>query len=74
MYHPRNVLQRTNVVHSPKTDYNACSDFFQTLVEGHIIATTMEAFGTDKVNDTHNCRKASTQCQWRSKTMLYQAM
>ena len=78
LYHLRNVLQRTNVVHDPKNDYNACSDFFQTIVEGHVIAATMEAFGMDTVNDTpkHTLLPESIHAMpvEEQETMLYLAM
>lgn len=55
LYQLRNVLNRSNVVYEPKNDYNACSDFFETIVESHVIAAVMETFQMTSMSDTPRC-------------------
>ena len=38
LYQLRNILGRTNVGKDPTKDFNACNDFFQAVIQGHIIA------------------------------------
>lgn len=42
MYQLRNLINRRNVVKKVKNDMNACEDFFDLIVTGHVIACTME--------------------------------
>ena len=51
LFHLRNVLNRGTVVKDPKNDFNACSDFFHTVVEGHIVAAAMHTLGMLKLTD-----------------------
>ncbi len=36
LYQLRNVLGRTNVGKYPTKDFNACDDFFNTVITAHI--------------------------------------
>ena len=38
LYQLRYKLNRTNVVKDPMNDFNACDDFFDVVISGHIIA------------------------------------
>ena len=44
-------MNRKNVVTEPKNDFNACCDFFTTVVESHIVAAVMQTLGMAKVDD-----------------------
>ena len=52
LYQLRNRLNRTNVVVDPTHDFNACDDFFQQIVQSHIIAATLEFLGMDNMDET----------------------
>ena len=51
MYQLKNVVNRTNVK-NPKTNFNACDDFFQIIVTSHILAAAMEVLGMSNLDDT----------------------
>ena len=51
LYQLRNRLNRTNVK-DPKTDYNACDDFFILVISCHIVAATLAMLRMESVNDT----------------------
>lgn len=42
LYQLRNRISRTNVVKDPTKDFNACDDFFKTVISGHVIAALNE--------------------------------
>ena len=42
LYQLRNRIHRTNVGKDPTKDFNACDDFFQTIISGHIISAYQE--------------------------------
>lgn len=48
----KNVVNRTNVVKNPKTNFNACDDSFQIIVTSHILAAAMEVLGMSNLDDT----------------------
>ncbi len=47
LYQLRNILNRTNVVKDPTKNFNACDDFFQSIVSGHVIAAFEEVVPED---------------------------
>jgi L1 cell adhesion molecule like protein len=51
LYQLRNVINRRNVSASAENDFNACDDFFQTVVETHILAAAMQHFNMSSVSD-----------------------
>lgn len=50
----RNVINRKNIGKKPKKDVNAHEDFFQQVVESHVLAAAMEFFGMDNIEDDPN--------------------
>ena len=42
LYQLRNVLNRSNVVCKPKADFNACEDFLDIVVTGHILTAALK--------------------------------
>ena len=48
----RNAINRRNVSETWKRDANACEDFFQLVVNGHILVAVMSNLGMSSVNDT----------------------
>jgi L1 cell adhesion molecule like protein len=52
----RNALDRRNVSAASESDFNACDDFFNLVVECHILAAAMEALIMDNLSDkpTHH--------------------
>lgn len=47
-----NLINRRNVVKKPKKDVAACEDFFELVVEAHIVTAAMKAFNMSSVNVT----------------------
>ena len=52
LYQLRNAINRRNVSGSCKTNVNACEDFFQLVVSGHILVAVMSDLGMSSVDDT----------------------
>ena len=42
LYQLRNRLSRTNVVTKPTAAFNACDDFFVTVITDHVVAAALE--------------------------------
>ena len=51
MYQLRNLINRRNVVNKVKRDMNSCEEFFELVVVGHIITSTMEILGMSAVDE-----------------------
>ena len=51
LYQLRNLINRRNITKSVKSDMNACEDFFEVVVTGHIIASAMELLGMSSIDD-----------------------
>ena len=51
LYQLRNKLNRTNVVKDPKNDFNACDDFFDVVISGHIIAALLVTLKMKSTSD-----------------------
>lgn len=51
LYQLRNLINRRNVTKTVKSDMNACEDFFEVVVTGHIIASAMELLGMSSIDD-----------------------
>ena len=52
LYQIRNKLNRTNVVSTPKHDFNACDDFVKVVSSGLVCAAAVEAFGMNTMDET----------------------
>lgn len=54
--HLRNVINRRNISANAADDFNACDDFFLTVVQCHIVAAAMQYFEMTKQDDmpTHD--------------------
>lgn len=50
----RNAINRKNVGKKPKKDVNAHEDFFQQVVESHVLAAAMEFLGMEDIEDSPN--------------------
>ena len=53
LYQLRNRLGRTNVVRYPDKNFNACDDFFSSVITGHVLTAlkqlTLEEFDTEEM-------------------------
>ena len=47
LFQLRNLINRTNVIKDPTSNFNACDDYFNTVVSAHIIAALNELDATD---------------------------
>jgi hypothetical protein len=47
----RNIINRNNIGKKPKKDVNAHEDFFQQVVESHVLAAAMEFLGMQDIED-----------------------
>ncbi len=56
LYQLRNKLNRTNVVKTPKNDFNACDDFIGIVTSGLVISATLTTFHMDNVSDSPSDR------------------
>ena len=52
LYQLRNVLNRHNVRKKPIKDFNACDDFFMTILTSHIIVAAMKHLHIDSQSQT----------------------
>lgn len=60
LYQLRNLINRTNVVKKPKSNFNACDDFFEIIITAHILAAALEAFNMKSLGDTPSERIVPT--------------
>lgn len=51
LYQLRNLINRRNVVKKVKTDMNACEDFFELVVTGHVVACAMHLLGMSSIDE-----------------------
>ena len=51
LYQLRNLLNRRNVSQVPKANFDGCDDFFNTVVDGHILAAAMEFLEMTSISD-----------------------
>ncbi len=51
LYQLRNLINRCNVVKKPKKNVTACEEFFQLVLEVHILSAAMEVFGMTSIED-----------------------
>ena len=51
LYQLRTILDRRNVVTDPKSDFNACEDFLEVVINGYILAALCTLFGVNHVKD-----------------------
>lgn len=51
LYQIRNLINRRNVVTTPKDRVNACEEFFLLVVEAYILSVAMEEFGMSSLED-----------------------
>ena len=52
LYQLRNLINRKNVVNKPKSNFNACNDFFEVIITAHILAAAIEVLGMKSLGDT----------------------
>ena len=52
LYQLRNLINRTNVVKDPKSDFNACNDFFILIVTCYIIVAALSMLKMKSTNDS----------------------
>lgn len=50
----KNVLNRTSVPRDPTKNVNACEDFLEVVLSGHVISATLSYFGMKSIDDTPN--------------------
>ena len=51
LYQLKNIINHTRVA-KPKDDFNACDDFFEIVITGHILAAAMDMLGMESLQDT----------------------
>jgi len=51
LYQLRNKINRTDVVKDPKSNYNACDDFVETITIGHILCAAMKVLEISNFSD-----------------------
>ena len=51
LYQLRNKLNCTNVLKNPKSNFNACDDFIETVVVGHILAAAFNFLEISSMED-----------------------
>ena len=51
LYQLRNKLNRANVLKNPKSNFNACDDFIETVVVGHILAAAFNVLEISSMED-----------------------
>ena len=51
LYQIRNLLHRTNVPKTPKSNVDACEEFFSFTVVGHVIAAAMKILDIESLDD-----------------------
>ena len=51
MYQLRNKINRTNVPKHPKSNFNACDDFLETIIVGHILSAALSTLKLGDIND-----------------------
>ena len=51
LYQLGNLINRRNVIKNVKNDMNACEDFFEVVVTGHVIACAMELLGMSSIDE-----------------------
>ena len=51
LYQLRNLINRRNVVSNPVDNFNACDDFFDTVVTSYVLVACMLILGMDSLTD-----------------------
>ena len=51
LYQLRNLINRRSVVKKVKSDVNACEDFLESVLTGHIISCAMEVLDMSAVDE-----------------------
>lgn len=54
LYQLRNLINRRNVVKKPKKNVTACEEFFELVVEAHILTAVMNEFEMNSLEDEPN--------------------
>ena len=52
LFQLRNLINRKNVVVNPKSNFNLCDDFIQTIISSYILATALNILGMKALEDT----------------------
>ena len=50
LYQLRNLINRRNVSSLCKDDFNACEDFFELVVSGHVLVAVMNFLGMSSLD------------------------
>ena len=51
LYQLRNKINRSNVVNKPKSNYDACGDFLETVIVRHILSAAMKILQMSDLDD-----------------------
>jgi len=51
LYQLRNKINHTNVVKNPKSNFNACDDFIETIIIGHILSAALKTLEISDLQD-----------------------
>ena len=51
LYQIKNLINQTNVSKTPKHRFNACDDFLEIVMTGHILSAALKAFGMKTLTD-----------------------
>ena len=51
LYQLRNKINRTNVVKNPKSNFDACEDFIETIITGHILIAALKTLEISSLQD-----------------------
>ena len=51
LYQLRNKINRTNVVKNPKSNFDACDDFIETIITGHILSAALKTLEISSLQD-----------------------
>ena len=51
LYQLQNKINHTNIVKNPKSNYNACGDFLETVAVGHILGAALKILEIPNLNN-----------------------
>ena len=52
MYQLRNLISNNNVSKKPKSNFNACDDFLETVITAHILQAALHVLGMSNIDGT----------------------
>jgi L1 cell adhesion molecule like protein len=65
LFQIRNLLNRRNVSKSPKENFDACDDLFNTALDGHIIAAALSYLNMTNISDTPSIQVTDSSTEYR---------